>query len=31
MGYGNVYGLSVDTGLQGREYSTAVTMNNIAQ
>jgi hypothetical protein len=29
MGYGNVYGLSTDIGLQGQQYSLAVTMNNV--
>ena len=29
MGYGNTYGLSRDTGLVGRDYSLAVTMNNV--
>lgn len=31
MGYGNVYGLSVDTNLVNNQYSLAATMNNIAQ
>ena len=30
-GYGNVFGLSVDTHLKGREYSLASSINAIAQ
>lgn len=31
LGYGNVFGLSVDTGLVGNQYSLVSTMNAIAQ
>jgi len=31
LGYGNVFGLSTDTGLVGNQYSLVSTMNAIAQ
>ena len=31
LGYGNVFGLSKDAGLQGNQYSLVSTMNAIAQ